>query len=598
MNAKEIELLAPARDLECGKAAITYGADAVYVGGPDWGARRGAVNSVADIAALIEFAHLYRARVYVTVNTLLFDKELAAVGKFLHELYRIGADAAIIQDMGILEMDIPPIALIASTQTAVLTPEKARFFEDAGFTRIILPRELELAEIRAIRAATSIGLEAFIHGALCVSISGNCYLSAALGGRSGNRGECAQPCRKAYTLEDAAGHAVAGEQYLLSLRDFSAGDFVDDLIGAGVRSFKIEGRLKDAGYVKNVTAYYRRRLDRAIAEKGLRRSSSGTSVFDFDPDVRKSFNRGLTPYLLGGRRSGLCSRWTPKATGEPLGVVGTVGDGWFTLDGVELATGDGLCAVIDGELRGGTVEKISDGRVFVNGLGGLAPGCEIFRNRDSRFERRLSRSKTVRKIPVDVTLRGTGGELVIEFCDDDGIRSEVRRAVRTAAVRDIGGVRAKIEKTVGRLGDTPFTCRRVTVDTEAFAPASLLSEMRRELAALHVRNRIAACAPVDSPLERNETPYPTRRAGPLDNVANEYAVKFYRRHGVTEIEPAPDTSGDYSGVALMTSRYCIRRELGFCGEHAYCEPFYLVDDVGRRYRLDFDCAECLMRIYR
>ncbi|MEJ2208280.1 MAG: U32 family peptidase, partial [Anaerolineae bacterium] len=398
-----IELLAPAQNLDVGLAAIDSGADAVYIGAPQFGARARAGNSLDDIAALVRYAHTYWARVYVTVNTLLYDDELPQAVALLHRLYDIGVDAAIIQDVGLLEGDLPPLPLIASTQMHNHTPERIAFLEAIGFRRAILARELSLAQIRAIRARTSLELEAFVHGALCVSYSGQCYMSYAVGGRSGNRGECAQPCRRHYRLVDAEGRTVVEDRHLLSLRDLNLGARLGELLDAGVTSFKIEGRLKDRAYVVNVVSWYRQQLDRLLAERGLVRSSSGHSHVDFEPDVTKTFNRGYTTYFVHGRRESPGGIDSPKMVGERVGTVHAVEGDQVTLStDLALHSGDGLTWFDPGRELTGTLVNAVERRgnrvqVTLEDTRGLRPGVDIYRNRDQAFLRRVEQSRPVRQ---------------------------------------------------------------------------------------------------------------------------------------------------------------------------------------------------------
>ena len=404
---ERVELLAPARDLCCGQVAIDCGADAVYLGAPRFGARQKAGNSLQDIAALVAHAHTYWARVYVTVNTLLYDDELPQAVRLIHELYDLGVDAVIIQDVGLLESGapwvLPPIALIASTQMHNHTPERVAFLEEVGFRRAILARELSLEQIRAIRARTSLELECFVHGALCTGYSGQCYLSYAIGGRSGNRGECAQPCRRKYSLVDADGRVLEPPRHLLSLRDLALDAELGALLDAGVTSFKIEGRLKDAAYVKNVVSWYRQQLDNALAERGLARASSGHSHVEFEPDVNKTFNRGYTTHFLHGRGEPSGAIDSPKMVGEPVGRVAAVQGDRFMLDtSLALHGGDGLTWFdAEGELTGTRVNAAEpvggQVRVTVEDSAGVHPGLEIFRNHDHVFLRQVEQSRPQRR---------------------------------------------------------------------------------------------------------------------------------------------------------------------------------------------------------
>ncbi|MCL4402444.1 MAG: U32 family peptidase, partial [Acidobacteria bacterium] len=471
-----IELLAPARDLACGIAAIDCGADAVYIGAPRFGARAAAGNQPEDIAALVRHAHRYWARVYVTLNTLLRDDEIEPARRLAWQLHETGIDGLIIQDMGLLEAGLPPLPFIASTQMHNHTPERVAFLERVGFRRAILARELELEEVRAIRrAAPQIELECFVHGALCVCYSGQCYLSYALGGRSGNRGECAQPCRKPYTLVDAGGKVLEQRGHLLSLRDLNLSDHLPELLDAGVTSFKIEGRLKDRAYVANVVAHYRQKLDAARVQ----RSSSGTAVPGFAPDPSKTFNRGYTTYFLHGRGAALSSVETPKMRGERVGRVVSVDQRAFTLDGgPQLHPGDGLCCFdAAGRLRGTVVNGVAGRTITPDRMDAIAPGISLYRNHDHEFLARVEKSRPERRIAVRVAL---GRTLAIE--DEDGVRAEVGLGAISSAHKP-EQARETIVRQLGKTGDTEFACKvvEVTADPVPFLPVSVLNALRWKL---------------------------------------------------------------------------------------------------------------------
>jgi len=425
------ELLAPAQNLECGLAAIDAGADAVYIGAARFGARAKAGNSLADIEALAQHAHTYWARVYVTLNTLLYDDELPQAVRLAHQLHDIGVDALIIQDVGLLECDLPPIPLIASTQMHNHTPERVAFLEAVGFRRVILARELSLAQIKAIRQATTIELETFVHGALCVSYSGQCLMSYAIGGRSGNRGECAQPCRRVHSLVDGNGAVIVKDRHLLSLRDFNLSAHLGDLLDAGVTSFKIEGRLKEKTYVVNVVSAYRRALDRELAARDLAKSSSGRSSVDFTPDLNKTFNRGYTTYYLHGRAEPPGSIDTPKMVGEVVGEVVAVDRRSFRLapGATELRNGDGLCFFdAEGVLQGTVVNAVNGSTITPNSMEHIRKGTRIYRNHDHVYLRQLEKSQPARTIAVQFTLEESPEGFTLTAEDEDGIRSIAQSA--------------------------------------------------------------------------------------------------------------------------------------------------------------------------
>ncbi len=592
-----VELLAPARDLECGIAAIDCGADAVYIGAPRFGARAAAGNAPEDIAALVRHAHKFWARVYVTLNTLLLDDELEPARRLAWQLHEIGVDGLIIQDAGLLECDLPPMPLIASTQMHNHTPERVAFLEHAGFRRAILARELTLDEIRAIRAAApAIELECFVHGALCVCFSGQCLLSYALGGRSGNRGQCAQPCRRAYTLVDAEGRTLASDSHLLSLHDLNLSDRLPDLLAAGVTSFKIEGRLKDRTYVANVVAFYRERLDEAMrAATGFERSSSGTSSPGFEPDLAKTFNRGFTTYFLDGRAEAVGSPETPKMTGEKIGRVVNVAPDSFTIDGqIELHPGDGLAFFgTDGHLRGTVVNAVRGRAVFPQKIEDIEPGTTIHRNHDHAFLSQVAAARPERRIAVTMTLDATG----LAAVDENGNRAEAPLGPAPVAEKPEAAL-ATLRRQLAKTGDTEFACTRVDIacDPIPFLPVAALNALRREVLA-----RLSALRETNRPRHQgrivpNETPYPTRDLSYLGNVLNAKAEAFYRRHGVERIESAAESGLDLAGRRVMTTRYCIREQLGLCGS-GIAEPLTLIDDEGRRLELRFDCEHCAMEVW-
>jgi collagenase-like PrtC family protease len=651
---RAIELLAPARDLACGLTAIDCGADAVYIGAERFGARAKAGNSLTDVESLTRHAHRYWAKVYVTVNTLLYDDELPQAVRLLHQLHEIGVDAAIVQDVGLLECDLPPLPLIASTQMHNHTPERVAFLERVGFQRTILARELSLEQIRAIRQATkAIELESFVHGALCVCYSGQCYLSYAVGrratgGRSGNRGECAQPCRRRYSLIDADGNILVRNRYLLSLRDLNLSDHLGELIDAGITCFKIEGRLKDEAYVANVVSAYRRRLDTVLEAKGLRKSSSGRSRIDFEPNLAKTFNRGYTTYFLHGRGEPPGSIDTPKMMGEFAGRVAAVKGRPFTLDtDVELHSGDGICFFdAEGELQG-TLVNVARGRDFTpREIAGIREGARIYRNHDHAFLKELKKGRAERKIAVRLTLEETEGGFTgkspkalslaekqsdqvedseaidqvgfflgkkpgaerqdfftLTATDEDGNVATGKLTQKKALAEKPEQALSTIEKQLYKTGDTEFTCTELEIAWEEpyFLPISALNQLRREtlekLAAAREQNR-----PVDrATIRRNDAPYPEKTLSYLGNVLNQKAVAFYRRHCVEEIATAAESGLDMRGKRVMRTRYCIKHQLGLCPRENDApplkEPLYLVDEDGHKYRLRFDCTVCEMEIY-
>jgi len=600
-----VELLAPARDAETGIAAINCGADAVYIGATRFGAREAAGNPLEDIERLVSYAHRYWARVYVTVNTLLYDEELDEARNLIWKLYEIGADALIIQDVGLLEMDLPPLALFASTQMHNHTPERVRFLEQVGFSRVILARELSLEQIRQIRAQTSLELEGFVHGALCVSYSGQCYLSYALGGRSGNRGQCAQPCRRLYTLYGADGQPIVRNRYLLSLKDLNLSDSLQDLLDAGITSFKIEGRLKDRAYVMNVVAAYRQRLDALLDGKTFSKASSGKSTFDFSPSLRKTFNRGFTTYFLKGRDPQMASPFTPKSVGEPLGkVVAVTKDGCMLEENTpEVHAGDGICFLDSGgNLQGMVVLKAQGKRLWLENTGALRRGTLLYRNHDRVFLQQLEKSRTERKIAVQFTLREDSQGIWLRAEDEDGNCAEVVwRVERTPALKP-DGMMETFRRQIASLGGSEFSCAGVQMgfSTVPFLPVQVINALRREVVEQLRQERLRNFPRIPRRQVEEGAIFPSERLSFEGNVLNHLARAFYLRHGVREIEPAAESGIDLRGRKVMTTRFCLRFALGACPKQKnpkrLQEPLYLEDELGNRLTLRFRCQECVMEV--
>jgi collagenase-like PrtC family protease len=604
----QVELLAPAKDLDTGIAAIDSGADAVYIGAPRFGARAKAGNTLEDIAGLVEHAHTYWARVYATVNTLLYDDELPQAVQLIHQLYDLGVDAIIIQDAGLLECDLPPIALIASTQMHNHTPERVAFLEQIGIRRVILARELSLDQIRAIRASTAIELETFVHGALCVSYSGQCYMSYAVGGRSGNRGECAQPCRRKYTLVDRDDRPIVADRYLLSLRDLNLSDHLGDLLDAGVTSFKIEGRLKDRAYVVNVVSWYRRELDRALVARGWGRTSSGHSRIDFEPDLSKTFNRGFTAYFLRGRGDPPGQIDSPKMMGELVGMATAVQGQSFVLDTtVSLHSGDGLCWFDDRHGLCGTVVngvQLTAGGTVVTPqeVAGICAGLQVYRNHDHAFLRQVERSRPVREIAVHLRLESVPGGFLLHAEDEDGNAAMSTLVADRVPARKPDRCEDTTCKQLAKTGHTPFACAGIELawDRPYFLPVAALNALRRETLDRLVATRAANRPLMQGEVRRNHMPYPEASLTYRGNALNQQAVAFYRRHGVREIAPAAESGLDMGGRVVMRTRYCVKHQLGLCDgtvkSSGLREPLYLVDLERHHYRLRFDCAACEMEV--
>lgn len=597
---RSVELLAPARDLEAAIAAIDHGADAVYMGGARFGARRAAANSVEDVARAAEYAHRYGARLYAALNTVIFDDELAEAERAARELIAADIDALIVQDMALRQMSLP-VELHASTQAGCMTAEDAAFLEGCGFARVILERALSIDEIRKIRRATKVDLECFVHGAICVGYSGRCFLSRSMSPRSGNRGECSQPCRLPYDLTDGEGRTVIAGKHLLSVRDMDLSQRLEEMMDAGVTSFKIEGRLKDIRYIKNVVSFYRDRLDEILSRRvdEYTRASFGRTEREFAPDPSKSFTRGATEYMFGGKSRGVASFDTPKAVGEYVGRVTALTRGGFRMDGAAaLAAGDGICAVSPSGVVGTNVNRVDGAMVEPNRMTGITVGAEIYRNYDHRFSLALDRSRTRRTIGVEarVKLSSMGVELLLT--DESGVEVRIWHAAELSAATGSADMAATVQRVMEKCGGTMFRMERVEVDgVEMFAPASLLTEVRREglEALLQARSR--------HPREHNITMddgtarYPRAKVSRYENVTNRMAAEFYRRHGAAEIEPALECAATTAGERVMVSSYCIRREIGEClRERPKLRGDLYLQHGASRYRMLFDCERCVMSL--
>jgi collagenase-like PrtC family protease len=619
MKQRKIELLAPAKNLECGIEAVNHGADAVYIGAPKFGARAAAVNSLEDIAALVAYAHLYNVRIYVTVNTILKEEELAETEKMIWELYRIGVDALIVQDMGITRLNLPPIPLHGSTQMDNRTPEKVRFLADAGFRQVVLARELSLQEIRRIHeACPETPLEVFVHGALCVSYSGQCYVSQACFGRSANRGECAQFCRLPFSLVDADGKTIVRDKHLLSLKDLNQSEVLEDLLDAGASSLKIEGRLKDVSYVKNVTAAYRSKLDAIFARrKEYVRASSGTCRFDFTPQLDKSFSRGFTHYFLQGRDREISSFDTPKSLGEEMGTMKEQRGNYLTVVGVKpFHNGDGVCFLDEqGRLQGFRINRVDGNKLYPAGdVPRIKPRTRLFRNFDQEFERILARKSAERKIGVGWELADTSSGFALTVADEDGNRITLsfpypKELARTPQPENL-------RTQLGKLGNTPFevmplggtdspsatTAPAIAINLSQnwFIPASVIADWRRQAI-----DKLTAARRITYRRELHVWK-PTRHRFPatsltyLGNVMNTAARSFYQAHGVASVEPAYEKQAVPEAV-LMFCKHCLRYSMGWCptyqkGHSPYREPYYLVGTDGKRFRLTFDCKNCQMKV--
>lgn len=633
----ELELLAPAKNAEIGIEAIDHGADAVYIGGPAFGARAHATNRVSDIERLVRHAHRYSARVFVTLNTILRDDELEGARRLAVDLYDVGVDALIIQDMGLLELDLPPLQLHASTQCDIRTAEKARFLQDVGFSQLVLARELSLPQIRQIADQTPEAcLEFFIHGALCVAYSGQCYISHAHTGRSANRGDCSQACRLPYTLRDAQGRIVAHEKHLLSMKDNDQSENLAALIDAGIRSFKIEGRYKDLAYVKNVTAHYRRLLDDILGQRGdLRAASDGRCRFFFQPDPGRNFHRGQTDYFVNGRRGDIGAFDTPKYAGTLIGHVAHVAAHYFDVvlvEGVgELHNGDGLTYYDQQQQLIGVqvnrAERLSmpgdassqeplacaatwriEPNEAVATLRDLREATPICRNRDRQWLNMLEGRTAQRKIGVDWKLSEDGSGLLLHVVDAQGHFATVPAQREFDLAHDLEHAEQALRDSLCRLGNTIFQAQRIDIAWKRprFIPVAAANAWRRH-AIVQLEAKRAACLPRLPRATPKQPPvaYPAESLSYLDNVANQHAAAFYARHGVKVIETAFENHAELGDVSLMITKHCIRFSLSLCPRQAKgvtgvqgtirAEPLTLVNGK-ERLQLRFDCKACEMHV--
>lgn len=596
---KRIELLAPAKDYAAAVAAVDYGADALYIGGTRFGARQAATNSVDEIRRVVRYAHRYGVRVYATMNTLLWEQEVAEAERDARALLEAGVDALIVQDMAYRRMELG-CELHASTQVQIATPEMARFLGEAGFSRVILERALSLDEIRTIAASTTAEVECFVHGAICVGYSGRCFLSRSMSSRSGNRGGCSQPCRLRWSLTDGRGKVYLADKHLLSVRDLNLSAHLGELLDAGVTSFKIEGRLKDTDYIRNVVACYRRALDKALCSRPtLQRASFGESLPDFEPDTAKSFTRGESTYYFNGKCRGVASFDTPKAVGEYLGrVVQCSGRGYRVETSQPLAAGDGICLRTPEGLIGTNINAVNGTWITPNKMERVAEDTPLYRNYDHLFHKRLAASRTRRLIAARCEVTATAEGVSLRYTDCTNAHVEVSRRVALDAAQQPTKNRTSLEQQVMRTGDTIFRIDGVEVHGEEwFVPASLVAEMRRDamerLLSLHEELQ-----PPHYP--RNEEPsarYPHTTVTADENVTNARAEAFYSAHGVERIVEPLELATTTVGSCVMRSAYCLRREVGEClKERPRLKGDLYLETGGHRYRLEFDCKRCEMSL--
>lgn len=611
--ARQLELLAPAKNADFGIAAIEHGADAVYIGGPDFSARASAGNSLTDIERLTKHAHRFNARVLVALNTILRDDELERARRLVWQYWEAGADGLIVQDMGLLELDLPPIQLHASTQCDIRTPGKACFLESVGFSRLVLARELSLAQIHEIAAQTTAELEFFIHGALCVSYSGQCYLSYAHTGRSANRGDCSQACRLPYTLTDTSGTKLVAGKHLLSLKDNDQSANLRTLIEAGIRSFKIEGRLKNLSYVKNITAHYRQQLDTIIdAGGGWRPASAGRCTFFFTPQPEKTFNRGATDYFVNGRRTNIGTFDSPKFVGEPIGQVTQLDHTHFEVDStVPLHNGDGLSFLTPGGelagLRVNLAEPVKDmpGRYRLKPGSGLPDnlriGTPIHRNLDQAFERLLEKKSADRRLPLSIYFFETPDGFALRLTDENGVSAQVRIAHAKEIAQNPECAVTAVRAALGRLGNTIYvvTAIRIEWSRPCFMPAAMLNALRRQgIQALDAARATAYIRPFRRSGQNPPMPYPEDTLSYLGNVYNAKARAFYERHGVRLIEPAYECRQEKGEVSLMVTKHCVRYSLQLCPKQNKSlrpDPLALING-NEKLILRFACKPCEMHV--
>jgi putative protease len=606
---KKVEILAPAKNLWQGQMAINAGADAVYIGAPQYGARSNATNSVEDIAELVRYAHLFKAQVFVVINTILYDNELEDCKKLIYELYEIGVDALIVQDMAILEMDLPPIVIHASTQANNRDPKHVKFLKDAGIQRVVLARELNLDQIKEIHEATDVELEFFVSGALCVSFSGNCYMSIAGGERSANRGSCAQNCRLPYQLVDGTGTTLIESSHLLSIKDLDLSDQLPNLIDAGITSFKIEGRLKDVVYVKNNVSYLRKKLDAFLENNDTYvKASSGRTFYTFDAEMSRSFNRGYTDYFVNHRTKKIGSWESPKSQGQYIGkITEIVGKGFKIENGDVLNNGDGLYFINEkNEADGMQVNVVLNNVVIPNNFREIAIGTEIYRNSDAEFNRLVEREDSaIRKIGVYLHFTETETGFQLTATDEDGHTTSIQtEATKELAKTENAGYQ-NLEKNLAKTGNTPFIVDHleITISDNWFLPISKINEMRRDVLDLLIEKRIEEYHREEFQITKTDHPYPVQVLDFTYNVSNKLARKFYERHGVTEIEKAFELQWDPGKARVMTTKYCVKYELGKCARFQrdtmgtkVVEPLTLKHGEVE-YKLKFNCKPCEMEIW-
>ncbi|MBN2803746.1 MAG: U32 family peptidase [Deltaproteobacteria bacterium] len=602
------ELLAPAKDAFHGKIAVNAGADAVYIGAGGFSARRNADNDVAEVAHLVSYAHRYQVRVYAAVNTILFDDEIPKAARLIHQLYEAGVDGAIIQDLGLLEADLPPLPLIASTQTHNNSAGRINFLAAAGFSRVILPRELSIEEMGQIRNETKVSLEAFVHGALCMSYSGRCYLSYKNGGRSANRGACAQPCRKRYSLVDG-NETIKQTGHFLSMKDLNRISLLGEMLDAGISSFKIEGRLKDTTYIATVVAAYRKALDKALNERSLQRRGDEYAL-GFSPDLSRVFTRG---FVEGFARDDeiMATLSTPKSVGAPLGKAINRVENTIWLDGKTVVSpGDGLCYFDKNKnLTGARIETTVENIAVLSDAGTIEKGTFIYRNRDHAHIEAVKTGPILRKVPVNMTLLGNTKLLRLTIKDNMGHEASSELSGESSSQFEEARNQEKARniwiKQLKKTGDTEFICKSVHIEIKSipFVSMAKINAFRRD--ALDYLSKIRIKEMQHVPDEKNpDIPIPSigPELGFEANISNKYANKFHKRHGAKSIVPAPEAGTPLNNQIVMTSKYCLRRELKACllkNEGSSLKaPIYIIDEeTGNRLKLEFNCTSCEMNVH-
>ena len=606
---KKIEILSPAKNLVQGMAAINAGADAVYIGAPQFGARSNATNSIEDIEELVKYAHLFKAQVFVVVNTILYDHELADCKKLIYQLYAIGVDALIVQDMAIMEMDLPPIVIHASTQANNRDPKHVKFLKDAGMKRVVLARELNLDQIKDISKATDAELEFFVSGALCVSFSGNCYMSIANGERSANRGSCAQNCRLPYNLIDGTGKTLIANSHLLSIKDLDLSDQLPNLIEAGITSFKIEGRLKDMVYVKNNTSYLRKKLDAFLENNDTyQKASSGKTHYNFEAEMDRSFNRGYTDYFVNKRTEKIGSWDSPKSQGQLIGKLLEVKANGYVIENSDLLNnGDGLYFVNEnGEPDGAQVNIIINNIVVPNTFKTLQPGTLIYRNSDASFNKLVEREDSaIRKISVKLKFTETNDGFQLLAVDEDGHESLSAFQSEKELAKNEESTIPNIKKNLSKTGNTPFVVEEIEIEFSKnwFLPISKINEVRRVVLDQLIDIRVKQYHREEFQITKTDHPYPVSKLDFTYNVSNQLSRSFYKRHGVTEIEKAFELQWDPGKSRVMTTKYCVKYELGKCARfqkatmgEKVVEPLTLKHGENE-YKLKFNCKPCEMEIW-